>query len=153
MAERGDEMRKLEIKESDIMQVAVQQEIHRSDESRYDHRLHGILLICSGWSSYEVAELFGHSPRTVQNWVNRFERSGFAGLEEIPRDGRPPSLGEKEMESLGKDLRRSPRSFGYEQNLWDGKLLSHHLAQRYKVFIGERQCRRLFKKLDTVPKL
>lgn len=140
-------MRKLEIKDSDIMQIAVQQEIHRSEESRYDHRLHGILLICSGWSTYDVAELFGHSPRTVQNWVNRFERSGFAGIEEIPREGRPQALGEKEMESLGKDLRRNPRNFGYEQNLWDGKLLSHHLAERYKVFIGERQCRRLFKKM------
>ena len=29
-------MRKLEIKETDIMQIAVQQEILRSEESRYD---------------------------------------------------------------------------------------------------------------------
>jgi hypothetical protein len=26
------------------MKIAVQQEISRSDESRYDHRLHGVLL-------------------------------------------------------------------------------------------------------------
>ena len=59
-------MRKFEIKDSNIMQVAVQQEILRTDESRYDHRLHGILLVCSGFSCYEVADLFKHSLRTIQ---------------------------------------------------------------------------------------
>ncbi len=77
-------MRKLEIKDADIVQIAVQQEILRSEDSRYDHRLHGILLVYSGKSCNEVAELFGHSPRTVQYWVRRFERSGFAGLQEAP---------------------------------------------------------------------
>jgi transposase len=80
-------MRRLEIKETDIMQFAVQQEILSSEESRYDHRLHGILLICNGFSCNEVAELFGHSSRTVQYWVYRFEESGFAGLEETPPPG------------------------------------------------------------------
>jgi transposase len=44
-------------------------------------------------------------------------------------------------------LRLSPREFGYSQNLWDGKLLSHHLSKSYGVQLGERQCRRLFRQL------
>jgi len=43
-------MRKLEIKDAGMMKIALQQEISRSEESRYDHRLHGILLVCSGKS-------------------------------------------------------------------------------------------------------
>ena len=43
-------MRRLGIRDADIMRLAVQQEIMRSEESRYDHRLHGILLCCSGLS-------------------------------------------------------------------------------------------------------
>lgn len=82
-------MRKFEIKDSNIMQVAVQQEILRTDESRYDHRLHGILLVCSGFSCYEVADLFKHSPRTIQYWVRRFEQSGFEGLKDMDKPGRP----------------------------------------------------------------
>lgn len=140
-------MRKLEIKDADIIQIAVQQEILRSEDSRYDHRLHGILLVCSGKSCNEVAELFGHSPRTVQYWVRRFERSGFAGLQETPRPGRPTAMDEATLRALGRDLRRSPREIGYTQNLWDGKLLSHHLAQRYGVSLGVRQCQRLFRRL------
>lgn len=140
-------MRKLEIKDADIIRIAVQQEILRSEESRYDHRLHGIMLVCSGFSCSEVAELFGHSPRTVQYWVRRFEESGFAGLEDIPRPGRPAVMDKTIHQGLGKDLRLSPRELGYTQNLWDGKLLSHHLAQRFGVNLGVRQCQRLFRQM------
>jgi len=140
-------MRKLEIQDAEIMRVALQQEIVRSHESRYDHRLHGVLLVCSGRSCYEVAELLGHSARTIHGWVNRFERSGFAGLEEGERPGRPASLDAKALECVGKDLRRSPRSFGYGQGLWDGKLLSHHLSQCYRIDLGVRQSQRLFHRL------
>lgn len=140
-------MRKLQIQDAEIMKVALQQEIVRSEASRYDHRLHGVLLVCAGRSCYEVAELFGHSPRTVQYWVERFERSGFAGLEEVERPGRPPALDEPTRRRIGSDLRRSPRELGHAQNLWDGKLLSHHLATRYGVELGVRQCQRLFREL------
>lgn len=140
-------MRKLEIRDLDIMRIAVQQEILRSDESRYDHRLHGILLICSGYSCKQVAKIFGHSTRTVQYWVRRFENSGFSGLQETVRSGRPTRVDKILCQSVGQDLRRSPFDFGYSQNLWDGKLLSHHLAQNYGVHLGIRQCQRLFHQL------
>ncbi len=58
-------MRKLEIKEAALMRLALHDEIRRSEDSRYDHRLHGVLLVCSGLSCYAVAELLGQSPRTV----------------------------------------------------------------------------------------
>lgn len=137
-------MRKLEIQDAKIMQIAVQEEILRSEESRYDHRLHGILLVLSGQSCYQVAELFGQSPRTVEYWVSRFEENGFAGLQESPRAGRPPLLDEPQRRKLSQDLRRSPRELGYRQNLWDGKLLSHHLTRKYRTTLGVRQCQRLF---------
>lgn len=140
-------MRRLEIKETDIMQIAVQQEIMRSEESRYDHRLHGVLLICNGFSCNEVAELFGHSPRTVQYWIHRFEESGFAGLEETPRPGRPSRIEEAVLEEISQQLRQYPRELGYAKNLWDGKLLSHHLKERFGISLGVRQCQRLFRQL------
>ncbi len=58
-------MRRLKIADADIMRLAIQNEIQRSQESRYDQRLHGVLLSCSGMSSYEIATLLGQSPRTV----------------------------------------------------------------------------------------
>jgi len=140
-------MRKLQIQDAEIMKIGLQQEILRSDESRYDHRLHGVLLVCSGKSCYEVADLLGHSPRTIEYWVERFERSGFAGLQEGQRPGRPGALDERARERIGRDLRRSPREFGHGQNLWDGKLLSHHLERSHGIDLGVRQCQRLFHEL------
>lgn len=140
-------MRKLEVRDSDCIRIAIQQEIRRSEDSRYDHRLHGVLLVCSGLSCCKVADLLGQSPRTVQYWVQRFERSGFAGLQEGERTGRSAALDESALERLGQDLRQEPQSFGYTQNLWDGKILSHHLFRNYGVKLGVRQCQRLFGQL------
>jgi transposase len=137
-------MRKLVISDAEVMRIAIRQEIGRSEESRYDHRLHGLLLVASGHSCGEVAELFDEDARTIQRWVQRFERGGLEALRDAERSGRPCSLDARQWRRLGAELRRSPREFGHEQNLWDGKLLSQHLKVRYKVKLGVRQCQRVF---------
>jgi transposase len=140
-------MRKLTVRDPDSMRLGIIDEIQRNEDSRYDHRLHGILLICNGMSCYQVATLLGQAPRTVQYWVRRFESHGFAGLQEKPRQGRPAALDDAALTKVEKDLRQNPRSLGYSQNFWDGKLLSHHLTVTYGVIMGVRQCQRLFKRL------
>jgi transposase len=137
-------MRKLEIADPEVMRIAIQQEIVRSDESRYDHRLHGLLLLTGGQSCQQVAELFGEDRRTVQRWVGRFETRGLEGLREGERPGRPAMLEPKQWAKLGRDLRSDPSKFGHTAHLWDGKLLSEHLRVRYGVRLGVRQCQRLF---------
>jgi transposase len=121
-------------------------EIRRSDESKYDHRLHGILLVANGLSPYRVSEVMGDSPKSVENWVNSFLKDGSGSLREPRRPGRPTRLSEI-MDSISLDLRKNPMDLGYSQNLWDGKLLSHHLSLRYSVDLGTRQCQRIFRKL------
>ena len=137
-------MRKLEVQDKDIMAIAIRQEIMRSEESRYDHRLHGVLLVCQGFSARQVAGFLGQDSRTVQRWVKRFNDHGFAGLAEVERLGRPSRLKEEYWEQVEADLRRHPKEFNYGQNLWDGKLLSHHLSERYGLNMGIRQCQRIF---------
>jgi len=140
-------MRPLKISDADLMKVAIQQEILRSRDSRYDHRLHGVLLVCQGMDCHEVADCLGQDPVTIQRWVHQFNAHGFAGLEEGNRPGRPPRIPPTVTRKLEKHLRQSPRDLGYTQNLWDGKLLSHHLDQRFEIHLGVRQCQRLFRSL------
>jgi transposase len=137
-------MRKLEIANPEVMRIAIQQEIARSDESRYDHRLHGLLLITGGQSCQQVAQLFGENRRTVQRWVTRFESHGLEGVREGERSGRPTALDAKQWTALGRDLRRDPGAFGLAGHLWDGKMLCEHLRKRYGVTLGVRQCQRIF---------
>lgn len=135
-------MRRLEITDREMMQIALRNEIVRSEEARYDHRLHGVLLVSQGMSCYEVAEIFGHDPTTVERWIRSFETRGFSGLEDQEKPGRPARLTLGAVETVNRDLRKSPRAFGYDQNLWDGKLLSHHIAKTQNVLLGARQCQR-----------
>ena len=137
-------MRKLVISDADIMAVAIRQEIGRNDESRYDHRLHGVLLVANGMSARQAALWLNESERTVQRWVNRFEEMGLAGLQDGERSGRPSRLSDTQWRRLNRDVRRSPRDFGFTQTLWDGNLLAEHLRRRYQVELGVRQCQRLF---------
>ena len=141
-------MKKLTVKNSEIMQIALQQEIVRSEEARYDNKLHGVLLTCVGMSCYDVGKVLGRSARTIQYWVKRFNEYGFAGLREREGRGRQSTLSEKELEKVGNDLRTSPRDFGYNQSIWDGKLLSRHIESQFEKHIGVRQCQRLFRKLE-----
>jgi transposase len=137
-------MRKLQIRDADTMKIAIQQEIGRSEESRYDHRLHGVLLVANGQSCRGVAELFGEDATTVQRWVRRFEEHGFEGLRDGERSGRPKLLDERQWRQLQRDLRRDPEQLGHPQGLWDGRLLSSHLKKHYGIDLGIRQCQRIF---------
>lgn len=140
-------VRKLEIADAELMRIAIQQEIQRSDESRYDHRLHGLLLVTGGHSCRQVARLFDENPRTVQRWVRTFEMRGFDGLRDGRRSGRPRTLTPDQWSSLEQDLRRRPDDFGLVGHLWDGKGLSEHLRRHYGVTLGVRQCQRLFRQM------
>ena len=44
------------------MIFGLQNEIGRSKEPRYDHRLHGVLVVLHGRSCPEVAKLLGQAP-------------------------------------------------------------------------------------------
>ena len=137
-------MRKLELADADVMRRAIPQEMARSDESRYDHRLHGLLLVTGGHSCQPVADLLGEDRRTGQRWVTRFETHGLTGLRDGARSGRPATLNAKQWAALGRDLRREPQAFRQVGHLWDGKLLSAHLRLRNGVELGVRQCQRIF---------
>jgi transposase len=140
-------MHKLVIADAAIMRLAIQEEIARSEEARYDHRLHGVLLVSQGLSAARVAGWFGLDARTVARWVRRFETRGFAGLHEGERSGRPARLSPRQVAAVDRALRQEPRALGYTQTLWDGKLLAHHVATRYGLALGVRQCQRLFHRL------
>jgi transposase len=119
-------MKPLKIADSPSIVLGLQDEIRRSDESRYDHRLHGVLLVAQGMTCPEVATLLGDSRRSVEYWVHRFETRGLAGLQEGARPGRPGRL---------------------TANLWDGRLLAEYLRRQHGIGLGVRQCQRLFRQL------
>lgn len=140
-------MKPLTIKDAETVILGLQDEIRRFEESRYDHRLHGVLLVAQGMSCRQVSELLGDAPRTVAYWVRRFERDGLSGLREEERPGRPRRLSQEQLVDIDAALRRPPTDFGLMGNIWDGKTLSAYIKSQWGVSLGTRQCQRLFRQL------
>ena len=140
-------MKPLRVADASNIVLGLQDEIRRSEESRYDHRLHAVLLVAQGLTCPEVARLLGDAPRTVENWVHRFEQRGLGGLVEGERPGRPTRLSAEQLEEINAILRQTPREVGLTGTLWDGKTLSAFIRMRFGIDIGVRQCQRLFRQL------
>ena len=137
----------LTISDKENMIMALQDEIRPNDASRYDHRLHGVLLVAQGMTCPRVAQALGDSPRTVVNWVQRFEARGLAGLTEGQRSGRPSRLTDKQLAEVERALRSSPTECGLATQMWDGPALSEFLERKLRVSLKARQCQRLFRQL------
>lgn len=140
-------MRPLSIADSATIVLGLQDEIRRSEESRYDHRLHGVLLVAQGMTCPAAAKLLGDAPRSVEYWVRGFEEEGLAALREGERSGRPRRLSEKQLQAVNAVLRHMPREVGLGGNLWDGKTLAAWIERKYEISLGVRQCQRLFRQL------
>lgn len=138
-------MKPLTIADASTIVLGLQDEIRRSEESRYDHRLHGVLLVAQGMSCPQVSRLLGDSPRTVEYWVRRFEERGLAGLVEGERSGRPRRLNDAQLEEIESVLRKPPESAGIASGLWDGKGLAAFIKKQYGVTLGVRQCQYMFR--------
>ncbi len=91
-------MRKLQIEDAEVMRIAIQQEIERSEESRYDHRLHGLLLVTAGQSCRAGrSSCLARTARRCSAGCNRFEEGGLDALREGERSGRPRTLDAAKM--------------------------------------------------------
>ena len=125
----------------------LQDEIRRSEESRYDHRLHAVLLVAKGMSCPEASDYLGDPERTIRYWINRYIRDGLQGLIENEHPGRPSRLTSEQMEQIDTVLRSKPEDMGLRGGIWDGKLLSAFIRKEFRVDLGIRQCQRLFRQL------
>lgn len=140
-------MRGFHIADVETFIAAIEDEISRGPEGRYYHRLHVVLHALKTGNCYEAARIYAHSPRSIYNWLHRLTTHGLAGLWEGKRPGRPRRLSPSQEQKLCKDLLHSPREFGYDQNIWDGPLLSYHLEKQFSVHLRVRQCQNLFHRL------
>ena len=141
-------MRPISLSDPENSRAVLQYEINRHQDARYDHRLHSVSLVAAGIPCEQVALYFGDSPRSVVNWVRRFDRDGLAGLAEGNHSGRPSRLSATQLEEVRTMIRKPPAEAGLSANLWDGKTLAQCLQDRYRIQLGVRQCQRLFHQLD-----
>jgi putative transposase len=130
----------------------IRKEFRRSDEARYIHRLHGVLLVLLGLSTVKAGKLLGTPQRTVAYWVAQFKAHGLDGLHDREKSGRPRALTETQLRTVRKALFQSPQAFGIDAESWTNVVLSSLLRERYDVTLSARQCSRLLLKLRVKTK-
>jgi transposase len=129
--------------------LAIHKEIHRSKESRYDHRLHALLLAAMGMRVTMAARFLGDAPRTIQHWIRLYETQGFPGIQEDERSGRPARLSPDNLEVIAEALSQSPEAVGLASPKWDGKVLEEFIQNRFQIFLSIRQCQRLLRAFEN----
>ncbi len=125
--------------------LTLKDEVRRSQESRYDQRLHGVMLVAQGMACPEVGRLLGVAPRTVEYWVRHFEECGLAGLAEKKRCGRRKRLNEMQLQEVKALVQHASSGAGASQMPLDGKGLRVLLARRFGIELGDRQCQRILR--------
>ena len=123
----------------------IRAEFRRSDEARYVHRLHGVLLVLLGLSTVKAGKLLGDPQRTIAHWVIQFKKHGLNGLRQNEKLGRPEKLDAAQKKALFDALAKSPKAAGLEGDKWTNALVLSLLNKRYGLAINLRQCTRLLR--------
>lgn len=61
-------------------------------DNRVKKRLQSLALLKQGWKVCDVGIAVLVTPRTIENWINRYNQDGRDGLREKPRTGAPVKL-------------------------------------------------------------
>jgi len=138
-----------QIEESCELNNYIKDQIKASENFRFIHRLHCVMMVEQGKSISEVANLFEDDVSSVARWVRHFNIFGIQGLHDDNKSGRPAKLTIDQLRELKYKLGKPPHSFGYEKQQWDGRLLMQYLKQEYDISLGMRQCQRLLKNLKS----
>ena len=140
-------MKRLEVTNKERITSEIQSYFERNEESKFIHRLHGVLLFINkeDESCDSIGALFGNSPRSVSNWIKNINKTGdIESLRSKPQSGRPSRLNSQQKEELKEVLQKNPEDSGMPCNLWDGKSLSSYIKTRYGIDLKVRSCQRLF---------
>ena len=94
-----------------------------------------IRALALGIPHAQVALLHQVTPRTLNNWIHRFNDRGIDGLIDRKRSGRPRAIGPENNEQY-RQLIRQPQQIGVTH--WTGKKFHGYLRQELNVEVGYR---------------
>ena len=110
-------------------------------------RLLMLIQIHQGHTTRQVAQMLNVNKGTVSLWVHRFNTVGFEGLQDQPREGRPPKVN---YPALKIALESSPQNFGYPQEVWHPALVQIYLLEHQQLNINKTHVYWVIKRLGFV---
>lgn len=114
--------------------------LRRRAVGRVSQRAHMVLLSARGYTVPQIAQVFDCGPEVVRQWLHRYRERGAAGLEDLPRSGRPPK-DPLAAPLIDAQARQPPTCAGYVQTRWTAPLLAAFLAVRFGVTLSAGRVR------------
>jgi len=87
-----------------------------------------VLAAARGRGNERIAAGLGASVNTVRKWRGRFAERGLAGLEDLPRSGRPRRIGAADRAAVVALACQLPAATGVPLSRWTGPELAAELA-------------------------
>ena len=92
-----------------------------------------VARVHEGWLQKDVAAFLGVSTRAVGKWMAASRDGGEDGLKARPRPGAKPKLSKRQDQAVLAWMAKSPRAFGYPDDLWTTRRLAQVVEKKYKV--------------------
>ena len=112
--------------------------MNNARSSRTRRRAHAVLLSDRGYKTDDIADIFQVGRNTVTSWIDAWERSGYSGLHDRARSGRPPILTADEKKTAEELIEnsRSPRTVIQKLSEITGKVVSSSTIRRLALGAG-----------------
>jgi len=108
--------------------------LRRRAVGRVSQRAHMVLLSARGYTVQRIAEVFDCGEDVVRQWLHRYAEAGEAGLEDLPRTGRPPR-DHLAASIIDTQISQPPTNSGHVQTCWTVGLLTAFLATRFQLVL------------------
>lgn len=116
--------------------------LRRRAVGRVSQRAHMVLLSGRGYTVQQIAEVFDCGEDVVRQWLHRYLERGAAGLEDLPRSGRPPR-DRLAPQVIDAQMSQPPGCSGHVQTCWTVGLLTAFLAARFRLVLSPSRVRQL----------
>jgi transposase len=123
------------------------EQVSRQAVGRVALRAHMVLLSARGYSVPQIAAIHDCGCDVVRTWLHRYVHEGVAGLDDLPRSGRPPQnpLAGRIVDTQAS---QAPECSGHVQSCWTVGLLTTFLAQRFRLVLSCSSVRRYLHRMD-----
>ena len=107
----------------------------RTAPARSVERAQIIRLAAEGRAAPQIAEHLRRNPQTVRDWIKRFNTEGPAGLDDLPRSGKPPTYTPEQTGEVIAAALSDPQELGQPFACWTLDRLATYLSESKDIGI------------------
>ena len=110
-----------------------------------------VLMSAKGIRVVDICASLSVDHQVVRRWLKRFRASGFDGLKDAPRTGRPTELEPRVLQKVTTLVVQSPERFGIALTRWSLRALVALIRERYGWTISRSSLSRFLRSMALKP--